>query len=288
LLTKEDTMRKLSTFSLFLVLMISACGPRQSVTPAPDAVATAVQETLAAQPTWTPIPATDTPEPVIVATFTPELPTPTVFFTPTPTLTPTVSSDDPISFLGQPAGRDMLDNGAGFGIDAAGYEDDYTRITISEGSMFIANSSTVGWRGWRVRPPALQNAYIEGTFTTHGCTGADQYGLVVRAPDYVSGHGYYFALTCDGRFNLTRWTDAGTSVVVANTQHNAIRSGSGQVNRVGIMLRGTNFRLYVNGVVVQEVNDDVILESGFYGPHISGVSGTMVVSLDEISYWNLP
>jgi hypothetical protein len=280
-------MRIPATFTLLIVLLLSACAPRQAVTPAPDAVATAVQQTLEAEPTWTPVPTTQTPEPV-VATFTPEPPTPTVIFTPTPTLTPTISSDDPVAFLGQPAGRDTLDNGQGFGIDATGYEDDYTRMNISEGSLFIANSSTVGWRGWRVRPPALQNAYIEGTFTAHSCSGADQYGLVVRAPDYVSGEGYYFALTCDGRFNLTRWTDAGTSVVVNNTQSSAIRAGSGEVNRVGVMMRGSNLRLYVNGVVVQEVNDDAISEGGYYGPHISGVSGTMVVSLDEISYWNLP
>jgi hypothetical protein len=280
-------MQKPLILFLLIVLLLSACSPRQSATPAPDAVATAVQETLAAQPSLTAVPATNTPQPV-VATFTPEPPTATVVFTATPTLTATVSSEDPLSYLGQPAGRDTLDSGAGFGIDAGGYEDDYTRITISEGSMFIANSSTFGWRGWRVRPPKLQDAYVEGTFTSHGCTGSDQFGLVVRAPDYVSGHGYYFAVTCDGRFNLTRWTDAGTSTVVNNVQSSALNAGSGQSNRLGVMMRGSNFRLYINGVVVQEVNDDAITESGYYGPHISGVSGKMVVSLDDISYWNLP
>jgi hypothetical protein len=280
-------MRKPILLLLLIVLLVTACSPRQATTPEVDAVATAVQETLAAQPTRTPVPPTHTPEPP-PPTSTSEAPTPTVFFTETPTLTPTVSSEDPLSYLGQPAGRDTLDSGSGFGIDSSGYEDDYTRITISEGSMFIHNSSTIGWRGWRVRPPLLKDAYIEGTFTTHGCAGGDQYGLVVRAPDYISGEGYYFALTCDGRFNLTRWTEDGTSVVVNNTQSDAIRPGSGQVNRVGVMMRGDNLRLYINGRVVQEVNDDAIRESGYYGPFISGVSGTMVISLDEIAYWNLP
>jgi hypothetical protein len=280
-------MRNPVTFLLLTALLITACTPRQAATPDLDAVATAVQATLDAEPTLTPIPPTDTPAPVI-ATFTPAAPTPTVFFTETPTLTPTVSNDDPAVFLGQAAGRDTLETGAGFGIAAEGYEDDYTRITVSEGSMFIHNSSTIGWRGWRVRPPPLQDAYIEGTFTAHSCTGSDQYGLVVRAPDYGSGEGYYFALTCDGRFNLLRWTEDGMSVVVNNTQSDAIRAGSGQVNRVGVMLRGDNIRLYINGRVVQEVNDDAIGQSGYYGPFISGVSGTMVISLDEIAYWNLP
>jgi hypothetical protein len=284
-------MRIPATFMLLIVLLVTACAPRQA-TPAPDAVATAVQATLDAEPTWTPVPPTDTPPPN-VATSTPEAPvpeqpTPTVFFTETPTLTPTISNEDPISYLGQAAGRDQIDSGAGFGIDASGYEDDYTRITISEGSMFIHNSSTIGWRGWRVRPPKLQDAYIEGTFTTHGCVGSDQYGLVVRAPDYGNGQGYYFGVTCDGRFNLVRWTEDGTSVVVNNTQSDMIRSGSGQVNRLGVMMRGSNFRLYVNGRVVHEVNDEAIKESGYYGPFVSGSSGTLVISLDEIAYWNLP
>jgi len=284
-------MRKIILVLMLSMMLLSACSPRSAPTPEVDAVATAVQATLDAQPTWTPVPVTDTPEPV-AATFTPDAPTPTetptVFFTETPTLTPTVSSEDPLSYLGQPAGRDTLDTGAGFGIDANGYEDDYTRITVSEGSMFIHNSSTIGWRGWRVRPPQLRNAYIEGTFTTHGCEGGDQYGLVFRAPDYTSGRGYYFALTCDGRFNLMRWTDDGTSAVINNTSSDAIRAGSGQVNRVGIMMRDSNLRLYVNGRIVQEINDDALKDGGFYGVFVSGVSGTMVISLDEIAYWNLP
>ncbi|MEN4042124.1 MAG: hypothetical protein ROW39_07265 [Anaerolineaceae bacterium] len=274
-------------FLLLLILLLSACAPRQAAEPDIDEVATAVQATLDAQPTQTPFPPTDTPEPVI-ATFTPEQPTPTVFFTETPTLTPTVSTEDPLSYLGQPTGKDTLESGSGFGIDAGGYEDDFTRISVSEGSMFIHNFSTIGWRGWRMRPPKLKNAYIEGVFSTHGCIGVDQYGLVVRAPDYDSGHGYYFALTCDGRFNLVRWTEAGTSVVVNNTQSDAIRAGSGQVNRVGILLRDDNIRLYINGRIVHEVNDNALPEGGYFGPFVSGVSGTMVIALDEIAYWTLP
>jgi hypothetical protein len=280
-------MRIPITLLLSLALLVSACSPRQPATPDPNALATAVQATLDAEPTLTPIPPTNTPEPVI-ATNTPALPTATVFFTETPTLTPTVSNEDPLGYLGPAAGRDTLDSGAGFGLDEEGYEDDYVRMRISEGSLFIHNFSTVGWRGWRVRPPKIQNGYIEGTFTTHSCLGSDQYGLVVRAPEYATGIGYYFGLTCDGRFNLVRWTEDGTSVVISNTQSDAIRTGSGQINRAGVMLRGDNLRLYVNGRVVQEVTDDAISAAGFYGPFISGVSGTMVVSLDEIAYWNLP
>lgn len=280
-------MRLPVKFLLLLTFLFSACAPRQAPEPDIDEVATAVQATLDAQPTWTPVPPTSTPEPVI-ATVTPEPATPTVFFTETPTLTPTLSSEDPLSYLGQPAAQDTLDTGSGFGIDASGYEDDFTRITVSEGSMFIHNFSTIGWRGWRVRPPQLKNGYIEGVFTTHECSGGDQYGLVVRAPDYVSGHGYYFALTCDGRFNLVRWTEDGTSAVVNNTQSDAIRTGSGQVNRVGIMLRDDNIRLYINGRTVQELNDDTFREGGYFGLFVSGFSGTMVISLDEIAYWNLP
>ena len=44
------------------------------------------------------------------------------------------------------------------------------------------------------------NFYLEGTFSTHDCSGSDLYGLVFRATK--DNAGYFFGVTCDGRYNL--------------------------------------------------------------------------------------
>ncbi len=161
-------MRSSKAFLLLLLtaLLLTACSPRpQAPTQAPppqEAVATAVQMTLAAQPSNTSGPQgapttaaaqpSDTPAPSV--TPVPSL-TPTPEISDTPTLTATPFSSDPAVALGQPAMRDPLDKGSGFGINSSGYEDDATHIYLSDGALVLHSSSNNGWRGWRLRPPKI-------------------------------------------------------------------------------------------------------------------------------------
>ncbi len=294
-------MRSSKAFLLLLLttLLLGACSaPSQVETQAPpqEVVATIVQMTLYAQTSLAPLPlqSTDTPAP-IQASDTPaptNTPVPSLTPTPeisnTPTLTATAFSSDPAVALGQPVLRDPLDKGSGFGIGADGYEDDYTHIYMTDGALVMHNSSTSGWRGWRLRPPKIQDFYLQATYQTQSCAGSDIYGIVFRAPDYESGNGYYYSLTCDGRYSLSRMNDNGSAVLTNGSALPAANSGAGQTNRIGVLAKGKQLTLYVNGISIAEVEDDSLTGAGFFGPFISGQSGNLTVNLDEVDYWSVP
>ncbi|MCC6147914.1 MAG: hypothetical protein IT308_10145 [Anaerolineaceae bacterium] len=279
-------MRTLRLFILLLLLtLLSACNlpAAQKNTPTTDFIATTVAKTLTALPSKVPLFTQDTgpiatiPAPTLSPSETPKS---SASPSPTPSQLP---AGDPRLWLGTPAKVDTLDSPQGFGL-AGGYEDSAAAITISGGAMTLKSFSTTGWRTWRVRPPELSAAYIEAPFHTLTCSGSDQYGLVLRAPNYDTGFGYYFAVTCDGRFNFSRWDANGTAVLVPSTPDNNILSGSGQTNRLGVISNGQKFQLYINGNLVKEL-EDAALPSGFYGVFIGGFSGAFTIQMDEIAYW---
>ena len=270
--------------SSLLVAVISACNlpSTAKITPTEDSVAAAVRETLTALPTKT-----------AVSTQIILLPTETQTSTPTPETTPTnaaspspTPSGDPKSWLGVPTRIDTLDSAQGFGL-AGGYEDSAARLVVSDGAMIMTSFSAVGWRTWRVRPPELSNAYLEGTFRTTNCSGSDQYGLVLRAPNYDTGFGYYFGITCDGKFSFSRWDATGNASLVTPTTDSSILQGSGQINRLGVMAAGNKFTLYINGIKIKDFEDNA-LAAGFFGAFLGGFSGNFTVQLEEIAYWVQP
>jgi len=267
--------------SLLILGVLPACNlpTSQKVTPTADFVSTSVVETLTSLPSKTP-PLTQTANPTATQSVATQPPNET----PTATISPSPSpSGDPRSWLGTPTKLDTLDSPQGFGL-AEGYEDNAAKIVVSNGAMIMTSYSTVGWRTWRVRPPEWSNAYLDATFRTVNCSSSDQYGLVFHAPNYDTGFGYYFSVTCDGRYSLSRWDANGTSALVNLTPDTNILSGAGQTNRLGVMIKGQNIKLFINGNQVKET-EDAALTSGFFGAFIGGYSGNFTVQMDEIAYW---
>lgn len=269
----------------FLVLMaLSACNlpMKNKATPTKNLVAAAVEQTLTALPTKTALRTLVISLPTAEETKTPSPEnTASPVFNPTPTTT-----GDPVSWLGNPTKLDPLDNPQGFGLEG-GYEDSAARIVVSDSAMVMTSFSTVGWKTWRVRPPSISNAYISANFRTLGCSGSDQYGIVFRAPNYDTGFGYYFSITCDGKYGLSRSDSNGSATLVNPTLESGILQGPGQSNRLGAMLKGNQITLYINGKVVKELEDNS-LSSGFWGAFIGGFSGNFTVQMEDIAYWLQP
>lgn len=268
-----------------VIILLSACGKKPSPEGTIDAVATSVQATLAAVPIDTQVvpPPTETPIPQ---------PTPTETLTPvateTQTATPTVVTEDYRNTLGVAAWSDSLDNCSTFGL-CTPYEDDYSKVYVSAGSMLMQSKATQGFRIWRLTYPRPQNMYLEATFKTQACSGADLYGLVFRAKDYSSGQGYYLGFTCDGRYGLSRWDSSGVTSVFGLTQSDAINAGSNQSNRIGVIANGDTFRVYANGKFIQEIKDSGISAEGHVGVYLAAQeTAGFTVELAEIAYWNLP
>jgi hypothetical protein len=275
---------------LALLITLSACTMPavQEPTADPAVVEQIVGGTLTAQ-----APATQESTPTLLPTETATLPTETLpptatetVDTATPTITVVVSGFR--DTLGSPAWRNELNDGQAFGLDNEGYQDDNTRIVIENGAMVLSSSSIYGYRGWRLTSKSPADVYLEAKFDVQSCSGADLYGIVYRAPDYVSGKGYYLGITCEGNFSVTKWTDAGSRSIITSTFDDAILSGSGQTNRLGIQMLDDDFYVHINNKLVTQFSDDSFSDGGHIGVFIAGGgNGNLRVSLDEIAYWNL-
>jgi hypothetical protein len=232
--------------------------------------------------TDTPVPTTETVQPKETDVLT---------NTPTETVSPTATTppDDPRNTLGTPTFTETFSNGSSFGLKTP-YTDDAITMTVSDGVLKMVSSRLKGGIHWRLAYLTPRNQYLEGTFKTVDCSGSDFYGLVLRSPDYASGIGYYFALSCAGKYSLFRMDGAYQAhALIDYTSDSTILSGPGQENRIGIMIKESQINLYINGKLVNQTSDDSIKDSGHYGVFQSAVENpSMTVDVEEINEWDLP
>lgn len=279
-------MRKLIALMLLMSILLASCNfPLTQSTPDPALVATGVAATLtAASPDITATPqnqATASLPTVALNTLEPSA---------TSTITPTATTPpgDPRLTLGTPGFTDTFTSGTAFGLAAEPYEDDAVIIEVINGTMQFTSSKINAGKRWRLTSRNPQNLYLEGTFRTTSCSGDDQYGLVFRAPTYSDGIGYYFGVTCDGKYFLQRMDASDMTTLVSLTTESNILSGSGQVNRLGVWAENKTIKLYVNGKLIKEITDDGLVNQGYIGAFTAAYDDPgLTVQLEEISLWPL-
>lgn len=279
-------MRKLIPVLLLMSILLTSCNfPLAQSTPDPALVATGVAATLtAASPDITATPqnqSTVSLPTVALNTLEPST---------TPTITPTATTPpgDPRLTLGTPGFTDTFTNGTSFGLAAEPYEDDAVIIEVKNGAMQFTSFKINAGKRWRLTSRNPQNLYLEGTFRITSCSGDDQYGLVFRAPTYSDGIGYYFGVTCDGKYYLQRMNASETITLVSLTSNSNILSGSGQVNRLGVWAENKTIKLYVNGELIKEMTDDGLVSQGYIGAFTAAYDDPgLTVQLEEISLWPL-
>ena len=206
---------------------------------------------------------------------------------PEPTETP-APDFDPAKDLGDPTWSDNLNTGDYWSVDSGPVSIDTTTIFQENGKLVIEAAEVGKGNNWWLTYLTFKDAYLEGTFSTENCSGNDQYGLVFRAPDYSSGFSYYFHVTCDGRYDLRRWNNSGSSMLLGMPSSNMVNQGPGEVNKLGVWVKGNKIRLYINGIKVDELVDDGLTADGHFGVFINAKNTSgLKVYLDEISYWVL-
>ena len=223
----------------------------------------------------------DTIQPDTAATIEPS---------PTPTDEP---PDDPKSILGDPDYSDTCSSWSAWSKEAKDQVlESVTTITVADGKLSML-SSQPGKFHWWLNYRELGDGYLEAVYETGNCSGADQYGLVFRTPDYFNGVGYYFTLTCDGKYDL-REKDDPNSLIQDNQlrfkmkESEHIKAGANQTNTLGVWMDGSTIRLFINGHFIDEITDAKITTTGHFGPFIYGRNTAgFKISLDEISYWLL-
>ena len=270
-------MRKSLFISFITILLITGCNFPLTQTAVPaDAIATQVAVFL-----------TQTAQvPTQTSTIAPLVNTQTPTISPTPSPTPS----DPASSLGSPKWSNGLNSSSAFGLTGGGYSDAYTNIYLQNGKMILTSLQAVGWKGWRLTDRSYADYYLEAQFTTHDCSGLDQYGLVFRSADYSNGSGFYYMISCDGRYALLGGTSEADLKFLQNwTGSPEIKAGGNQTNRIGVYLKGSNIKLFINGKPVYEVSNGTLQTATKLGAFIAAVTTPgFTVEMSQIQLWSVP
>ncbi len=285
-------MRKIAFVVLILVFFLSACNlPTGQATPDPNDIATRVAATMGVtqQTDNTTLPTTQEAPQSATTTFTPELPTATSTATETITPTATVQPDDPKTTLGNPDFQfSPASSGNPFGVAGNPYEDNSIVISNAVGGLQFASKTINGGKRWRLTSPMPVDFYLEGTFAVNVCSGKDNYGLAMRMPAYDSTLGYFVGLSCDGNYIVDRIDASGNGEnLLSWTANPNIKTGSGQVNRLGVMLVGSTFTIYINGVKAGTLEDTTIATGGHFGAYVSARGDpNFTVVMQELLEWD--
>jgi len=325
-------MKKVAIFLTLFTLLLPACTPGASPTLTDAEMATRVAAILTTMPSNTPqatqvpsstpvTPVTPQPTPLVVhetpqASNTPLIVTetavgasqgesatstrtpkaPAVTKTPGNTKTPsdteepsaTAPAGDPRSTLGNPTISDPMDSP-----DKSTWpvgKDTFTENGFEDGHMWLTGLSFKP--GWVVSAIHVDDAYIEETVKTEGCSGSDNYGFIFRVPVLsTADRGYLFAISCAGKYSIWAWdgrvgTNGTRTVLIDWKANTAIHSGSNQTNRIGVWARDTKLTLYVNGVKVDETKSSTYSE-GYVGVFINpDITTRFTVDVSDIKVWN--
>lgn len=271
----------LSVLILTLFVLASCNFPGQSSEPAVDIVATQVARMLTegateeTSPTVTSTPETDGAEP-------PAENTPTVTVTPTETQSP----DDPATSLGSPAWTQDFsgtsspwDNGTNAN----------ATFETKDGALNITATQGINWHSWYVSSPKLKNAYVEATIQLSNCSGADHFGMALRASS--DGQQFYFmGFTCDGQWGFFRMAP-GVEILQIKAYQSAdpLSDGMDNPHRIGVWMDGSDFTFYIDGKVVGTASDSALSNEGYTGFLIAFVNNPgFTVKVDDLKYWNIP
>lgn len=222
------------------------------------------------------------PSPTLTATGTASpSPTQTPGSSPTPAETATPAPSEPKASLSEPVWRDDFKDSVNWSL----YDDDYVSFEIEDGKLLMWSFSEVSWDSWMITGRKPIDYYLEAVATPLDCEGLDRYGVIFRSD---ASEGYLYGFSCDGQYSLRIWDGEEFTKLVDWTSSPYILAGSGQTNRLGIWVEGDKFRLYANGYLLAEVQDEKYARGGF-GVFIgTGGNEGYHAEMDDIAYWNLP
>ncbi len=104
------------------------------------------------------------------------------------------------------------------------------------------------------------------TYHSFGPT-AVEYGLYFRNTD--GDNYYYFGISANGHFNFWKRIDAEWIEILPWAPSDALETGEGAYNRMGVLANGAQLTLLANDVMLAEVEDDSIAAGyGRLRPHL--------------------
>jgi hypothetical protein len=207
--------------------------------------------------------------------------------TPTPLV---VSQNDPraILDLAHPDHVDYFDNpDAWFDYD----NPDRAAYKVADGQLIGTDyvpEEKYTW--WSYSDVSAGNLYAEVSATNGDCIGKDSMGMAVRIDSATAAGGYSLEVSCDGAYRFRRHSLNGSPVNLIDwTASDAIHTGPGATNRIGIWGYQGRFRLFINGQEVDKAWDTDYLFT--FGPFALFTRASQTYDLtgtfDDFASWNI-
>lgn len=173
---------------------------------------------------------------------------------PTPTLT--VKEQ-----LGKPKFSEKFRDGASsLGLGKGENEDDAMIFNIKNGKLTAIPKYSTGWKTWRLRPPEFADGVLTMDVRFLSCVKNDKVGLILRAPNYTDGDGYYFAFSCEGKAMIYREE----TLIAEGDAYDALKFFPEEPIHLEAEAVGDLLSFTVNGSRIIEVQDDAYTK-GFSG-----------------------
>jgi hypothetical protein len=278
---QEDLMKsrllKITLWSAVMMTVLScamvdrAFNPDQAAQPPEDAITAATDESQPAESA----PTEEGPKRLELAP------------TPTPLV---VSADDPRAVLDlqHPDHVDYFDNP-----DAWFDYDNPDRAAYKvEGGMLIGKDYLPEEKStwWTYTDSSSGNLYAEVSATNGDCIGRDSMGMAVRVDNATAAGGYSLEVSCDGEYRFRRHSKNGSPTDYIDwTASDAINTGPGATNRLGIWGYQGRFRLFINGQEVGEFWDrDYLFTFGTFALFTrASQTYELTGTFDDFAYWNI-
>ena len=207
--------------------------------------------------------------------------------TPTPV---SLAEDDPRSILDMehPDHTDYFDNpDAWFDYDTAGR----AAYWVTDGKLFgVDYEPEEIYTWWSNTDTASGNVYAEVSATNGDCIARDSVGLTIRVDRDANAGGYSLEISCDGAYRFRMHQIGGDQVELIDwAPSDAVQTGPGATNRLGLWGFQARFRLFVNDVQVAEFWDTGYHHS--YGTFALYTRASQTYDLsstfDDFAYWNI-
>lgn len=166
----------------------------------------------------------------------------------------------------------------------AGRDDTSARF-IKDGQLHIRVSSakTLAWAG-PTDSEALGDFLLEVKVTDVAGPLDNDMGVVFRMED---GNFYYFRISGDGYYGLSRYKDSQWESLIKWTRSEAVKRGIGSRNVLGVLASGPSLTLLVNDVVLATVSDRSLAKGVFALAVGTQEEPNVEAAFDDLYIWRL-
>jgi serine/threonine-protein kinase len=207
---------------------------------------------------------------------------------PTPTSFPTLARDPRTGLdRSQPNYEERFDPGSSWGT----YDQSGAAYNINQGVLSgIDYQPEERYTWWAIDTRQSGNLYAEVTTQNGDCMGRDSVGLSIRVDPASGRGGYSFEVSCDGAWRVRRHhLDGSPRDLVDWSPSEAIITGLGAINRLGLLGFGGRLVLFVNDRQVGTVTDEEYTYSfGTFALFVrASLTFDLQASFDDFEVWHL-